>query len=119
MQTFEPEREGRTVSADDSPSNLLRYYAALESASREMLQAARAGDWDNVCHLEGACAVVIAKVRQLAQEEPLRPQEQAERIRILRSIMAYDAEIRRICEPLPSMLDARAFPLYLGSTTVH
>jgi flagellar protein FliT len=114
-----PEREDAIVCADDSPSSLLRHYAALEAASSEMLQAARAGDWDSVCHLEGACAVVIAKVRRLAQEHPLRPQEQQERMRILRSIMANDAQIRRICEPLPSMLDARAFPMDLGSRTVH
>ena len=103
----------------DLPSSLLNHYAALEAASHKMLRAARVGDWDSVCHLEGACALVIAKVRVLSLEQPLRPQEQQERMRILHTILANDAEIRRICQPLPSMLDARAFPLRLHSMTMH
>lgn len=85
----------------------LRYYLALEGASREMLAAARAGDWDTVCRLEGACAVVIARLRRIKQSQPLTQQEQPERLRILREILANDAEIRRISHPLPSMLETR------------
>lgn len=103
----------------DVQSNLLNHYAALEAASHEMLRAAREGDWDSVCHLEGACAVVIAKVRVLTQEQPLAPQEQRERMRILRTILANDAEIRRICQPMPAMLDARAFSLDVSHMTMH
>ncbi len=80
---------------------LLRHYRVLESASAEMLQAAREGDWDGVCRLEAACVIVIAQLRSLAQAHPLRPEEQPERLRILRAILANDAEIRRIAEPLP------------------
>lgn len=82
-----------------NPSQLLRFYAALEYASEEMLEAARRGDWDAVCRLEGACGVVIARLRELSAREQLRPNEQDERIRILRSIIANDAEIRRIGQP--------------------
>lgn len=85
--------------------SLLRYYLALEGASREMLESARAGDWDNVCRLEGACAVVISRLRKLRQIHPLAAEEQPERMRILRAIMANDAQIRRLCEPLPAMID--------------
>lgn len=93
-----------------SGDSLLRYYLALEGASREMLEAARAGDWDSVCRLEGACAVVIARLRKLKATHPLTEQEQPERIRILRTILANDAEIRRLCEPLPEIIDPR-YPL--------
>jgi flagellar protein FliT len=89
----------------DGCSRLLRCYAVLESASEEMLRAARTGDWDSVCRLEAACAVVIAQLRQLAQEHPLPPHEQGERLRILRSILANDAAIRRISQALPEMID--------------
>ena len=101
------------------PRNLLHHYVALEAASHEMLRAAREGDWDSVCHLEGACAVVIAKVRVLAQEQPLAPQEQKERVRILRTILANDAEIRRICQPMPAMFDTRAFSMDVSQMTMH
>lgn len=90
--------------------SLLRYYLALEGASREMLAAARVGDWDSVCRLEGACAVVISRLRKLKATCPLTADEQPERMRILRTIVANDAEIRRLCEPLPEFLDPR-YPL--------
>lgn len=100
------------------PSALLRHYAALDCASEEMLEAARAGDWDSVCRLEGACAVVIARLRELAEQQQLPREEQRERMRILRAIVARDAEIRRICEPLPPILDGRMYPL-VAADTVH
>ena len=53
--------------ARNEGESLLRYYLALEGASREMLEAARTGDWDEVCRLEGACAVVIARLRKIGR----------------------------------------------------
>jgi flagellar protein FliT len=95
----------------DGQSPLLRHYRVLESASAEMLRAARQGDWDGVCRLEAACVVVIAQLRSLADDHALRPDEQAERMRILGAILANDAEIRRIAEPLPLYLEQEpAFP---------
>lgn len=78
-------------------SEVLRHYAALEAASHDMLRAARDGDWDTVCRLEGACAVVIGRLRELVGGRELESREQSERMRILRTILANDAEIRRIC----------------------
>jgi len=105
--------------AADEGDNVLSYYAALECASAEMLEAARNGDWDSVCRLEGACAVVVARLRQMAQQKPLRERDQGARLRILRAILANDAEIRRICEPLPALLDPRSFVVGDVSTTLH
>ena len=99
---------------------VLCYYDALQVASHEMLKAARAGDWDSVCRLEAACAVVIASLRQVAQDQPLKSSsDQAERIRHLKAILANDAEIRRICEPLPDIFDSKAFVVESGSPTLH
>ena len=39
-------------------SQLLSYYEAIERASAEMLSAARAGNWDEVVKLEGACVQI-------------------------------------------------------------
>jgi flagellar protein FliT len=93
---------------DVPPESALRYYVALEGASREMLEAARLGDWDTVCRLEGACAVVIARLHRINEQHPLSLSEQPERLRILRAIIANDAEIRRIAQPLPDFIDAHA-----------
>jgi flagellar protein FliT len=95
-----------TIAMEDSTTSpLLRHYRALESASAEMLEAARRGDWDSVCRLEAACVIVIAQLRSLAGEHPLTAGEQPERLRILRAILSNDAEIRRIGEPLPQWMD--------------
>jgi len=100
-------------------TSVLRYYLALENASHEMLKAARAGDWDSVCRLEGACAIVIAKLRQLAPKRPLEGEHQQERMRILRAILSNDAQIRRISDPLPHLLDPRSFSAPDVSLALH
>jgi flagellar protein FliT len=107
------------MSLPPDASALLRHYAALERASREMLEAARAGDWDSVCRQEGACAVVIARLREQTERQQLPREEQRERMRILREIVARDAEIRRICDPLPALMDGRAYPFPPPQDTLH
>ncbi len=82
--------------ADD---NLLSYYAAIEHASQNMLNAARAGDWDTVVKLEGACAVLIAQLRHASEEQPLGSMELAQKTRIMQRILVNDAEIRNLAEP--------------------
>jgi flagellar protein FliT len=110
---------GESTMSLTSDSALLRHYAALDGASEEMLQAARAGDWDSVCRLEGACAVVIARLRLLGREHRLGPDEQRERMRILRLIVARDAEIRRICDSLPDVADPAGWPPVDAGATLH
>jgi flagellar protein FliT len=47
---------------------LLTYYEAIERASADMLSAARAGNWDEVVKLEGACVLLISQLKHAAQE---------------------------------------------------
>ena len=47
-------------------SALLNYYEAIEKASQDMLEAARAGNWDHVVKLEGACALLISQLKHAA-----------------------------------------------------
>ncbi len=54
---------------------LLSYYEAIERASADMLTAARAGNWDEVVKLEGACVLLISQLKN----EALRPVEAEER----------------------------------------
>ena len=88
----------------------LRYYEALETASSDMLDAARDGDWDRVAKLEAACALVIGKLRQIAQVHQLSEAGRQNKLRILKSILANDAEIRRITEALPEQFEAALSP---------
>ncbi len=79
--------------------SLLNFYEAIETASHNMLDAARAGDWDTVVKLEGACAVLIARLKHAAQDRALGADEQALKSRIMHRILVNDAEIRNLAEP--------------------
>ena len=86
-------------------ATLLTYYEAIEKASAEMLAAARNGDWDSVVKLEGACAVLIAQLKNAAQSSQLRKEEAKEKSRIMQRILLNDAEIRHLAEPWLEDLD--------------
>jgi flagellar protein FliT len=84
---------------------LLDYYRAIEAASRQMLAAAQAEDWDQVVRLEGACAVLIEQLRAESRHQHLAKAEGAEKQRIMLSILRHDAEIRTLAEPWLTDID--------------
>jgi flagellar protein FliT len=86
-------------------TTLLNYYEAIEKASTEMLEAARTGNWDEVVKLEGACAVLIAQLKNAAQSGRLQREEAKEKSRIMQRILLNDAEIRHLAEPWLEDLD--------------
>ena len=92
-------------------TKLLNYYEAIEKASADMLAAARTGNWDEVVKLEGACAVLIAQLKNAAQSSGLMQNEAKEKSRIMQRILRNDAEIRILAEPWLStfaeMFDAK------------
>ena len=49
-------------------TQLLSYYEAIEKASADMLNAAKAGDWDQVVKLEGACVLLISQLKHAARQ---------------------------------------------------
>ncbi|MEX1166315.1 MAG: flagellar protein FliT [Hydrogenophaga sp.] len=78
---------------------LLDYYKAIETASRRMLDAAKAEDWDGVMEMESTCAVLIAQLRSRSRSAQLEPQERKEKTLIMQRILRTDAEIRNLAEP--------------------
>jgi flagellar protein FliT len=88
-----------------SPASLLNYYEAIEQASQEMLSAARAGNWDHVVKLEGACALLISQLRHAAAQRALDANEAQMKSRIMQRILVNDAEIRQLAEPWLDDLD--------------
>ena len=93
---------------------LLSYYEAIERASADMLSAARAGNWDEVVRLEGACVLLISQLKHAAHEPetgrdtPANTEAQeAARVksRIMQRILVNDAEIRHLAEPWLQDLD--------------
>jgi flagellar protein FliT len=92
---------------------LLSFYEAIERASVDMLSAARAGDWDQVVKLEGACVLLISQLKHAAQEpaavaptaSPVALETAKAKSRIMQRILVNDAEIRHLAEPWLQDLD--------------
>jgi flagellar protein FliT len=94
---------------------LLSYYEAIERASADMLAAARAGNWDEVVKLEGACVLLISQLREQAQAaedaaapaapRPGSPAAAKAKSQIMQRILVNDAEIRQLAEPWLQDLD--------------
>lgn len=92
---------------------LLSYYEAIERASADMLSAARAGNWDEVVKLEGACVLLISQLKNAALEpgeaaaRATAQAQEAARVksRIMQRILVNDAEIRHLAEPWLQDLD--------------
>ena len=80
-------------------SNLLSYYEAIEKASADMVEAARAGNWDHVIKLEGACVLLISQLKNAARGHALSMEESQLKSRIMRRVLVNDAEIRHLAEP--------------------
>ncbi len=90
---------------------LLDYYKAIDHASQKMLEAAQTENWDQVVHLEGACAVLIAQLRHQSRSDHLEPEERKEKSRIMQRILRADAQIRCLAEPwlndLEQLMDSK------------
>jgi flagellar protein FliT len=85
-------------------TTVLSYYEAIEKASADMLEAARAGDWDQVVKLEGACVLLISQLKAAARAQPLEQDEARVKSRIMQRILVNDAEVRHLAEPwLPDL----------------
>jgi len=87
-------------------THLLSYYEAIEKASAEMLDAARAGNWDHVIKLEGACVLLISQLKSVARDSRLSAEESQLKSRIMQRILVNDAEIRTLAEPWLEDLDS-------------
>jgi flagellar protein FliT len=95
-------RPQRGITMND---NLLSFYEAIERASADMLDAARAGNWDHVLKLEGACVLLISQLKHAARNEKLAPESLQLKTRIMQRILVNDAEIRILAEPWIEDLD--------------
>jgi len=103
MRHAHPTRPNQEVVME---SRLLNLYEAIEQASADMLTAARAGDWDEVVKLEGACVLLISQLKHAAASQPLAPEEVKLKTRIMQRILLNDAEIRHLAEPWLEDLEA-------------
>lgn len=91
--------------------SLIEHYEAIAAASRQMLEAARADDWDEVARQEARCRTLIGGLKRATASGALARADRRQRLALLRTILADDAEIREIAEPwlkeIEALLQAR------------
>jgi flagellar protein FliT len=85
---------------------LISTYERILDSTALMLAAARQGDWDRLAELERGCRVEVEGLVALGDAQPPLPETlRLRKTAIIRSVLADDAEIRRITEPAMSQLE--------------
>ena len=85
--------------------SIIEHYEAIAGASRHMLEAARAGRWDDVAVEEDLCRALIAGLKRAGVDGGTPPRH-GQRLSLLRAMLADDAEIRELSEPWLQQLEA-------------
>jgi flagellar protein FliT len=83
---------------------VLTVYAAMAALTEQMVQAARASDWDQLVLLEQRCA---AHAQRLRAQEPALPMQGAQReqkIELIRQMLNADRQIRDLTMPWMAQL---------------
>lgn len=87
-------------------SPVTRGYEELLLISEQMLEAARAGNWDAMSELQQVYVAEVDQLRALAPQPAPSAEERTRRYRLLERILAHDAAIRQIVMPQMSQLEA-------------
>lgn len=90
----------------DNP-DLIALYEAVAQTTDQMLDAARAEDWDRLVELEQRCAAQVACIKAQGSVTPLPGWTREQKARILNRILADDREIRNLTQPWMAQLSAR------------
>lgn len=77
----------------------LTLYEKMSALSAQMVDAARANDWDRLVALERDCAGLARHLQANDAARALSADERARKIDLIRRILADDAEVRRHTEP--------------------
>lgn len=89
-----------------SPLPLIDRYREIEFVALEMLEAGRAGDWTRVGDLGSTIRTLAAGVARAGGPDALDAEQRRERLRILRRLVAVDADLRRLSDPVNGWLDS-------------
>ncbi|QET05862.1 MULTISPECIES: flagellar protein FliT [Cupriavidus] len=82
-----------------SMSPIVRSYEELLLLSEQMLEAARAGNWDAMSELQQVYLAEVERLRQLDHAVPFSDNERLRRFQLLERILAFDARIRDLTMP--------------------
>lgn len=91
--------------ASDPGTAALDRYREIEAAAAVMLQAARVDDWARVRRIERAIGDLAARLDATAADDSYDALQRRERLRIVRRLLAIDAQIRHLADPASLRLD--------------
>ena len=80
-------------------------YETVAVITKQMLQAAKKQDWDELAELEANCAEQVAKLKSADDKFPLSNEVNIRKIESIKSILADDREIRNIVSPWMAKLN--------------
>lgn len=85
---------------------LIAAYERIRCITGWMVQAARRADWDRLVALERMCRAEVDCIMATdGRTHPLPRELHTRKVQIIRSVLADDAEIRRITEPCMTRLE--------------
>jgi len=82
-----------------SQQDVIDCYEELAPLTTQMLEAARAADWEMLTGLEHIFREVVSRLRNLRPEDPPDDFQKERKYRLLQRILADDAEIRNLVTP--------------------
>ena len=83
----------------------LSYYESVAQTSAQMLEAARRQDWDALIEAERYVSGTSATLKAAGGDDHLAPDARKRKAEIIRTVLAYDAEIRRLVDPRMNELE--------------
>ena len=82
----------------------LELYSGIANLTRQMLAAARVGEWDTLIALEKACSTHFARLLAKEDGRPRDAQYQRRKSELIRGVLDDDAAIRLLVEPWQARL---------------
>jgi flagellar protein FliT len=77
-----------------SAPQVIANYETLSALTRQMTVAAKEGEWEHLIDLEQQCSHQVAVMKPLDASSTLDEPDRQNKIRLIKEILANDAEIR-------------------------
>ncbi len=78
---------------------IVAVYEEISDITGQMLDAARASDWDRLTQLEAQCSSRVEILRRDPGRQVLDAGSRQTKVRLINKILADDREIRNLTEP--------------------
>lgn len=85
---------------------VLSLYESVADITRQMLVAARTGDWEQLAELESRCSMQVEMIKSGEHTAAMTGVVRDRKVKIIRKILEDDRQIRDITEPWMARLSS-------------